>query len=81
MSESNSKAEFTGCIDSVANNLTFSKYHHNYKKYSINYLCDGTKKILKLLDTPIKKLAFNPFSNQVIFNYKDFVSLLDLNEV
>lgn len=81
MSASNSKSEFTGCIDCSGDGLIFSKYHHNYKKYSINYLWEGTKKIIKLVDTPVKKLIFNPLSYQVIYNTKDLVNCLDINNV
>lgn len=81
MSASNSKSEFTGCIDCSGDGLIFSKYHHNYKKYSINYLWEGTKKIIKLIDTPVKKLIFNPLSYQVIYNTKDLVNCLDINNM
>lgn len=81
ISLSNSKAEFTGCIDCSSNGIVFSKYHHNYKKHSLNYLLEGSKKIVKLQDTPIKKVAFNPFSYQIIYSVKDSVISLDLNNV
>lgn len=38
VSESNSKAEFTGPIDCHGDSLLFAKYHTNYRKHSINYL-------------------------------------------
>lgn len=36
---------------------------------------------MKLVDTPIKKLIYNPFSSQVIYNTKDIVNCLDLNNI
>lgn len=78
VNQSNSKAEFTGPIDCFNDGLVFTKYHHNYKKYSINYLWEGSKKIIKLGDSPIKKIIFNPLNYQVIYSIKDYVNCLNL---
>ena len=80
VSQSNSKAEFTGLIDCLGEAMLFSKFHHNYKKHSINYLWEGSKRIVKLTDQPMKKLIFNPSNSQVIYSVKDIVSSFDLNE-
>ena len=79
VSESNEKAEFTGPIDCQDDAIIFSKYHHNYKKHSLNHLQNGHKQILKLSDAAYQQLIFVPNAPKLVYLARENISLIDLN--